>query len=92
MSLPKNNYISADYFCKATLTKGNTVKSVESDTISVNQAIDSGIPTVFLNTENRVELINKTDKVNSTVVIIDENGNELLNDSYNKPKKWTNNS
>ena len=81
VSLPKNNYISADYFCKATLTKGNTVKSVESDTISVNQAIDSGIPTVFLNTENRVELINKTDKVNSTVVIIDENGNELLNDS-----------
>lgn len=79
VSLPKNNFVKSDYFCKATLKKGNFEKSVDSDSITVEQVINTKLPTIYLDTDDRVELVNKTDKVNSSVIIFDEDGNELLN-------------
>ncbi|MBQ0051288.1 MAG: bacterial Ig-like domain-containing protein [Treponema sp.] len=79
--LPKNDYVKAEYKCKATITKENSEKSVESDTVVVEQKVETGLASVYIDTNDGSELINKDDKIISTVRILDTDGKELLNDS-----------
>ena len=81
LQLPKNNYVNAQYYCEVTFSNDEFSKTLTSQTVTVKQTVETGLPTVYINTDNGVELVNKDDKINSTVVIVDTDGTELLNDS-----------
>ena len=76
-NLKKDNFVSTDYFCRVIFDS----KSFDSNIITVTQSINTGLPTVVIETENNKELINKEDKINSVVTIFDEDGNQIFKDT-----------
>ncbi len=81
ITLPQNNYVQSDYYCNAIITKDEHLKSINSDSCQVVQVINTGLPTVIINTQERKELVNKDDKVKSVIKIIDKDQQLLLEDT-----------
>lgn len=59
VTLPQNNYVKAQYYCEAIFTKDGITKTVKSDIAEIEQIVDTGIPTVFVNTPNHQEITSK---------------------------------
>lgn len=97
VTLPKNNYVKAQYYCEAIFTKDGITKIAKSDIAEIEQVVNTGIPTVFVSTENAKDLVYKTDKLKSTVKIVDADRTSAQyenvtfggrgNSSWNMPKK-----
>lgn len=81
VTLPQNHYVKSKYYCKATFSKNDTTKSAESDVAEVEQNVNTGLPTIIIDTDGGVELAEKTDKINSTAIIFDAEKNELFKDT-----------
>lgn len=76
-NLKKDNFVSTDYFCRVIFDS----KKYDSNIITVTKSVNTGLPTVVIETENNKELINKEDKINSVVTIFDETGNQIFRDT-----------
>lgn len=75
--IEKNNYISTDYFCRVIFNS----KTYDSNIIAVTQSVNTGLPTLLIETESNKELINKEDKIYSVITIFDEDGNQVFKDT-----------
>lgn len=59
VTLPKNNYVKAQYYCEAIFTKDGITKIAKSDIAEIEQVVNTGIPTVFVSTPNHQEITSK---------------------------------
>lgn len=72
--LPKNDYLTAAYYCEATLTRsGGIAQSARSNTAHVTQCVETGLPVVRIDTENGAGIFDKVTEVPMNMKISNEN-------------------
>lgn len=96
--LPKNDYLTAEYYCEATLTgSGGMAQSARSDTARVTQRVETGLPVVRIDTENGANIVSKEEYVSARFALTSDDYDDLTldkiqikgrgNSSWGQPKK-----
>lgn len=96
--LPKNDYLTAEYYCAATLTASNGMaQSARSGTAHVTQRVETGLPVVRIDTENGADVVSKEEYVSARFALTSDDYDDLTldkiqikgrgNSSWGQPKK-----
>ena len=70
LNITGSSYLSAQYYCEVTLVNDEENITIKSDIATVTKTLPvTGLPTLVIETEDGEDIINKEDKVKSTIII-----------------------